>query len=199
MELLKQIARASTVSPCRSIRQPHPTPKFILALSGPQRLLMNVPLTRRHDAKKDCECDWPRWSQIQANCSTGLSRAVALTVTLNPTHALILQRTIEVHRYASRNGAAIRFCEAQRHRVTFVGGRNATPRQRLHGCSPIPLLRGVARTPCLWRLSLPSACTAILASPTAALKFSPAQLERSSSGARSFDSVVARRGNETEI
>jgi hypothetical protein len=39
LELLKQIARASTVSPCRSIRQPHPTPKFILALSGPRRLL----------------------------------------------------------------------------------------------------------------------------------------------------------------
>src|SRR5205823_9092174 len=39
LELLKQIARASTVSPCCSIRQPHPTPKFILALSGPRRLL----------------------------------------------------------------------------------------------------------------------------------------------------------------
>lgn len=39
LELLKQIARASTVSPCCSIRQPHPTPKFILALSGPRRPL----------------------------------------------------------------------------------------------------------------------------------------------------------------
>ena len=65
LELLKQIARASTVSPCCSIRQPHPTPKFILALSGPRRL---------HSPWRRSPCLWALTMTCSASASALFSR-----------------------------------------------------------------------------------------------------------------------------